>query len=134
MDAPVLLVSDIMRGGVFASLYGTMELLPNDEKRLVKGLVVNKFIGDLASFEDGVRMLEELCGVPVLGVIPYTDVRLEDEDSLTDGEMKTKESLMSGLDAIGYNAQMQTELDRLASHFRTNLNMTKLYDILDGGA
>ncbi len=82
--APVLLVGDIDRGGVFAQLYGTIELLEEEEKDLVKGLIINKFRGDKTILDPGVSMLEDLTGVPVVGVTPYLDVRLEDEDSLSD--------------------------------------------------
>jgi len=133
VNAPVLLVSDITRGGVFASLYGTVALFPEDEKRLVKGIVVNKFKGSIEHFKDGVSILEKICGVPVLGVIPHIDVRLEDEDSLTDGEVKTREYLERNLEITNYNEHMQSEFDRLAAHFRANLNMTQLYEVLNGG-
>ena len=83
-DAPVLLVGDIDRGGVFAQLYGTVALLDPEERARVKGLVVNKFRGDRRIFEPGVRMLEELCGVPVAGVLPYLHVDIDDEDSLSE--------------------------------------------------
>ena len=82
--APVLLVGDIDRGGVFASLAGTMLLLDPDEKALVKGTVINKFRGDLSILEPGLRTLEQLTGVPVLGVVPYLSLDVDDEDSLTD--------------------------------------------------
>jgi len=133
VDAPVVLVADIMRGGVFASAYGTASLLPRDEKRLLKGLVVNKFKGNTEYFRDGASMLEELCGVPVLGIIPYTDIGLEDEDGLTDGEMNTRESLERMHHNIDYNDYIQSEFDRIADHFRANLNMPGIYDIIDGG-
>lgn len=81
-DAPVLLAGDIDRGGVFAQLYGTMALLADKDKARVKGLVINKFRGDKAILDPGLLMLQELCGVPVLGVVPYADVDIEDEDSL----------------------------------------------------
>jgi len=133
VSAPVLLVSDILRGGVFASLYGTLALLPDDEKKLVKGLVVNKYKGKKGYFDDGVSTLERICEVPVLGVIPCIEVGLEDEDSLTDGETKTQASILSKIDTPDYNNYLQAEFDRLASHFRSNLNMPKLYEILNGG-
>ncbi len=81
-DASVLLVGDIDRGGVFAQLYGTVMLLTEEERSRIKGLVLNKFRGDKAILEPGIRMLEELCGIPVVGILPYMDVDLEEEDSL----------------------------------------------------
>ena len=71
VDAPVLLVGDIDRGGVFAQLYGTVALLEEDERARIKGVVVNKFRGDRTILEPGLAQLEELCGVPVAGVLPY---------------------------------------------------------------
>ena len=84
VDAPVLLVGDIDRGGVFAQLYGTVALLEPEERARVKGTIVNKFRGDRAILEPGIKTLEELCGVPVAGVVPYLDLDLDDEDSLTE--------------------------------------------------
>lgn len=84
VDAPVLLVGDIDRGGVFAQLYGTVALLEEDERARIKGTVVNKFRGDRKILEPGIQILEDLCGVPVAGVIPYTYVDVDDEDSLSE--------------------------------------------------
>ena len=82
VDAPVLLAGDIDRGGVFAQLYGTVALLRPDERARVKGLIVNKFRGDLEILRPGLAQLEELTGIPVLGTVPYLHVDVDDEDSL----------------------------------------------------
>ncbi len=81
--SPVLLVGDIDRGGVFAQLVGTMMLLDDDERAMVKGTVVNKFRGDKSILEPGLDMLVELTGVPVAGVLPFEDLDIEDEDSMS---------------------------------------------------
>lgn len=83
LKPPIILVGDIERGGVFASIYGTLELLPVDIKPLVKGIIINKFRGDLALLEPGLRELEKLAGIPVLGVIPYIKLKIPSEDSLS---------------------------------------------------
>ena len=83
VDAPVLLIGDIDRGGVFAQLYGTIALLEPDERARVKGTIINKFRGDRTILEPGLRQLEALCGVPVAGVVPYAQVDIDDEDSLS---------------------------------------------------
>jgi adenosylcobyric acid synthase len=80
---PVILIGDIERGGVFASIYGTLQLLPPDVKQLVCGLVINKFRGDMRLLEPAIKQLEELTALPVLGVIPYTDMRIPSEDSVS---------------------------------------------------
>ena len=81
--ADVILVADIDRGGVFASVYGSVMLLTPEERKHVKGILINKFRGDIRLFESGVKMLEELCGIPVVGVVAYyKDIYIEEEDSL----------------------------------------------------
>lgn len=82
-DAAVLLVGDIDRGGVFAQLFGTVNLLDEEEKKCIKGLIINKFRGDRAILEPGIDQLKDLCHLPVMGVVPYLDICLDDEDSLS---------------------------------------------------
>lgn len=82
--APVLLVGDIDRGGVFAALAGTLLLLDETEKPYLKGTVINKFRGDVSILEPGLRMLEDIIRVPTVGVVPYLQLDLDDEDSLSD--------------------------------------------------
>lgn len=91
VKAPVLIVGDIDRGGVFAQLLGTMELLEEDEKPYVKGLIINKFRGDKSILDPGVVMLEEKANVPILGVTPYLHLDIEEEDSLTERFSMKKE-------------------------------------------
>ena len=84
VDAPVVLVGDIDRGGVFAQLYGTVALLEAEERARICGLLINKFRGDVEILRPGLAMLEEKTHLPVLGVVPYLRVDIEDEDSLSD--------------------------------------------------
>ena len=83
LKAPVCLVGDIDRGGVFAQLYGTIALLDEEDRARVKGTIVNKFRGDKNILAPGLDILEEICGVPVVGVVPYLNVDIDDEDSLS---------------------------------------------------
>ena len=82
--ADIILVGDIDRGGVFASVYGSLMLLPEQDRNLIKGIIINKFRGDIRLFAQGRQMLEDLCGIPVLGVVPYYhDIHIEEEDSVS---------------------------------------------------
>ncbi len=82
-DSPVILVADIDRGGVFASVVGTLQLLQEKDRDRVKGVIINKFRGNKKMFEDGKKQLEEIIKIPVLGVMPYEKFDIEDEDSVT---------------------------------------------------
>ncbi|MCC2255899.1 cobyric acid synthase [Ruminococcus sp. CLA-AA-H200] len=84
VDAPVLLAGDIDRGGVFAQIAGTVMLLEEQERRRIKGTIINKFRGDVSILKPGLTMLEDLTKIPVLGVVPYFNLDLDDEDSLTE--------------------------------------------------
>jgi len=92
--AVTYLIADIDKGGVFGCVYGTMQLLPPEEKKLIKGIVINKFRGDISLFEEGKKMLEELVGIPVVSIIPYyRDIFIDDEDSVVMD--KKRASIMS---------------------------------------
>lgn len=98
VNAAVILIADIDRGGVFGSVYGTLELLPPEERALIKGILINKFRGDIDLFTEGRKMLEEITGVPVVGVVPYfRDIHVDDEDSvvLDHKSGKTREGLVN---------------------------------------
>lgn len=81
--APVILVADIDKGGVFASIYGTIKLLAKEDQQRIKGIIINKFRGDKTLLEPGNKMIEKLTGVPVIGVLPMSDVDIDEEDSVS---------------------------------------------------
>lgn len=81
-DAPVLLVADIDRGGVFAQIYGTVMLLPEHQRRRIRGIIVNKFRGDVEILRPGLKMIEDRTGIPVIGVVPWLPLDIDDEDSV----------------------------------------------------
>ena len=118
--SPVFLVGDINRGGVFAWLLGTMELLSVGERRLIKGFIINKFRGDKKLLTGGLRFLERRSGRKVVGVVPYyTDIRLPEEDSLMEkGQLTERE----GED----NFSQDEEYNKMADLLRNNLNMKLL--------
>ncbi len=97
-DAPVVLVGDIDRGGVFASLAGTMLLLTEEERKRVKGVIINKFRGDIEILKPGLKMLEDIIKVPVLGVLPMARLGIDDEDSVTERFSRGREAENSDID------------------------------------
>ena len=95
-NADVILVGDIDRGGVFASVYGSIMLQTPEDRKRIKGIIINKFRGDMRLFDEGRKMLEDICGVPVLGVVPYyKDIFIDEEDSVS-LEKKQRERLRVG--------------------------------------
>ncbi len=92
LQIPIILVADIERGGVFAQLYGTISLLPPQVRSLVAGVIINKFRGDPEIFASGIDLIRETCSVPVLGVVPYTDLDLPSEDSLSLSDKRASSS------------------------------------------
>lgn len=97
-DADVILVADIDRGGVFASVYGSIMLQSPDDRKRIKGVIVNKFRGDMRLFDSGRKLMEEICGIPVLGVVPFLNgVHIEEEDSVS---LASKQSTASADDRV----------------------------------
>lgn len=122
-DAPVLLVADIDRGGVFASLYGTVMLLEPHERARIKGLIINKFRGDKTLLDSGIKMIEEMLNIPVIGTIPFVHLELVDEDSLIDYEKECNTNPQTEED-------MEKELTKLANTLRQNMDMDYVYKIM----
>jgi adenosylcobyric acid synthase len=122
--AATYLVTDIERGGIFASLYGTMALLDEDERKFIKGIIINKFRGDVSLFDEGKKKIEELCGVPVIGILPYfKDIVIEEEDSvaLTQKMTKAVEGKVNIVVILFNRLSNFTDFNRLESDPRVNL-------------
>ncbi|HHV65308.1 MAG TPA: cobyric acid synthase [Peptococcaceae bacterium] len=124
VGAPVLLVADIDRGGVFASIYGTIMLLEIEERKLIKGTIINKFRGHINSLLSGLQMIEEKTGVPVLGVVPYLSVDIEEEDSL--GERTKERKTVEKAD----KEYKEKQYNLLAAEIRNSVDMDAIYRIL----
>ena len=95
VDAPVMLVGNIDPGGVFAQLLGTVKLMPEDEQKRIKGLIINKFRGDVTLLTPGLEMFREYCDIPFAGVVPYMELKLDEEDSLSD-KLQTSDGFSGG--------------------------------------
>lgn len=127
LNVPCLLIGDIDRGGVFASLYGTIALAGESQRKLYKGLIVNKFRGDFSLLEPGLIQLENLCQLPVIGTLPMLHFDLPEEDSLSmkqnGEETKVSES----------RCQREEAYDLLAEQLKKHLNMDLLMKIIENG-
>lgn len=121
-DVPVILVADINRGGVFASIVGTLELLTASERKRVRGIVVNKFRGDISMFEDGVKWIEDKVNIPVLGVIPYLGHRLEAEDSLSEQTMQEH--------GVVNQTTVEEDFDDLANQVKQSIDVEEIKKII----
>jgi len=124
VDAPVILIGDIDRGGIFASIYGTIMLLNEDERNRIKGFIVNKFRGDVEILKPGIKMLEDLVNKPCLGVIPYFEINIEDEDSLIDPEAAPRrKEIKEKASTEDYKKIKELEYEKLAATVRENVDI-----------
>lgn len=121
VDAPVIIVGDIDRGGVFASIYGTIMLMSESEKKRIKGFIINKFRGDIEILNPGIEMIEKLVGKPCLGVLPFFNLDIEEEDSIIDGEEGRR---------IQDNILRDKEYDKLAEIVSENVDIDKIKEII----
>jgi adenosylcobyric acid synthase len=125
--AATYLITDIDRGGIFASLYGTMQLLEPEEKACIKGIIINKFRGDAALFQEGKKIIEALCGVPVIGILPYfRDIHIEEEDAVALQQKRrnpVKGKVNIAIVLLGRMSNF-TDFDRLDKDPRLNIYYT----------
>lgn len=125
--AVTYLITDIDRGGIFASLYGTMQLLEPAERACIKGIIINKFRGDAELFLEGKKIIEELCGVPVIGILPYfRDIFIEEEDGVSLQQKQNQPVAGKVNIAVVLLGRMSnfTDFDRLDKDDRVNLYYT----------
>ena len=126
-NADVILVGDIDRGGVFASVYGSIMLQTPEERKLIKGIIINKFRGDMRLFDKGRKMMEDICGIPVLGVIPYyKDIYIDEEDSVSLEQKRRKwaEGKVNVAVVLLRHISNFTDFDTLEREPRVNLLYT----------
>lgn len=123
--SPVLLVADIDRGGVFASIYGTLMLLSEEERGLIKGIILNRLRGKSDHYKGVKEAIEDITGVPVVAMIPYLDIKIEDEDSLIDAHTGVKPPISM--------EKMEVEFEKLSKHMKEHMDMKKIYKIIETG-
>jgi len=133
--AATYLITDIDRGGIFASLYGTMELLEPEERACIKGIIINKFRGDATLFDEGKKIIERLCGVPVIGMLPYfRDIFIEEEDAVALQQKRSQpvnDKVNIAVVLVGRMSNF-TDFDRLDKDSRLNLYYTHTQDGIAG--
>lgn len=131
VDAPVILIGDIDRGGIFASIYGTIMLLDEEERKRIKGFIINKFRGDVEILRPGIKMLEDLVNKPCLGVVPYFEINIEDEDSLVDLEAASrKKEMKANAKEKDYEKIREMEYEKLADIVRENVDIEYIKRIM----
>jgi len=128
--SPVILVGDIDRGGIFATLHGTVSLL-GDDRQYMKGFIINKFIGDRSIFASATTILEELLDIPLLGILPYINIDITDEDSLSERLNIHQQYKKFRLDED--RDYREAEYSKLATSVREHLDMKLIYDIINSG-
>lgn len=134
-DVPVFLVSDIDRGGIFASLIGTLELLTKEERSRVKGIIINKFRGDPSLFQDGVKWIEDKTGIPVLGVLPYIHNHMIEREDSTDIPISKLNQAQQNIglsekEKVAAEGLLQSRYDALALEMRDHLDWEKIKVII----
>ena len=134
-DVPVFLVSDIDRGGIFASLIGTLELLTKEERSRVKGIIINKFRGDPSLFQDGVKWIEDKTGIPVLGVLPYIHNHMIEREDSTDIPISRLNQAQQNIglsekEKVAAESLLQSRYDALALEMGDHLDWEKIKVII----
>jgi adenosylcobyric acid synthase len=134
-DVPVFLVSDIDRGGIFASLIGTLELLTKEERSRVKGIIINKFRGDPSLFQDGVEWIEDKTGIPVLGVLPYIHNHMIEREDSTDIPISKLNQAQQNIglsekEKVAAESLLQSRYDALALEMGDHLDWEKIKVII----
>jgi adenosylcobyric acid synthase len=129
VDAPVVLIGDIDKGGVFASIYGTVMLLEPEERKRIKGYIINKFRGDVKILQPGIDMFYEKLQIPCLGVIPYANLKIDDEDSVTERfDSKTESDIIIGVLRLPY---MSNFTDFTVFELEDNVSVRYIKDYQD---